>query len=138
MQNINIDILASDLYENILSAYDNGKFNASGKTRAKFELRQVGDAHYEILGANTINILEKGRAPGRVPKQFYLTIYKWSQTKGLNFNKTQSFFIARRIAKEGTKAYRTGEHRDIITEAIKKALSSGILSKIKVITENLL
>ena len=139
-RNLDIDITAmvSALYEEILRAYDAGNFNASGKTRSKFELRKVNNAHFQILGANIINILQTGRRPGKVPYNFIAMIEQWARAKGLSITRTQAFFIARKIQREGTRTYRTGGHRDIINEAVKRAVQDNIFALINIKYKNLL
>lgn len=99
--------------------------NASGRTSASIRvepyeggIRLVGglDARHDIqdspniYGNETAPIptLEIGRVGGKVPKGFYYIIRQWSREKGLTFadeqeRNTFAYFVARKIAREGTK-----------------------------------
>lgn len=99
--------------------------NASGRTSASIRvepyeggIRLVGglDARHDIddspsiYGSDTAPMptLETGRTGGAVPKGFYYIIRQWSREKGLQFANEQerstfAYFVARKIAREGTK-----------------------------------
>lgn len=102
--------------------------NASGRTSAslrveKYEggIRLVGGTNGThpikdapsvagIYGSDTAPIptLEFGRKRGGVPRGFYYIIREWTREKGLPFasesdRSTFAYFVARKIANEGTK-----------------------------------
>jgi len=63
-----------------------------------------------------IPTLEVGRVGGKVPRGFYYIIREWSREKGLNFSSesergTFAYFVAQKIARQGTK--RSTTHVDI-------------------------
>ena len=101
--------------------------NASGRTSASIEV--VEDAAGIALvgggkGAAPIPTLEIGRPGGRVPKGFYYIIKQWTRDKGLQFGKeserqTFSYFLAKRIAAQGTLRHK--HHEDIYSTVAAKA-----------------
>lgn len=105
--------------------------NASGRTSASMRVEKyaggvrlvggtdgmhsISDAPSGINAANTAPIptLEFGRAGGGnppVPRGFYYIIREWTREKGLSFASesergTFAYFLARKIAREGTKRH---------------------------------
>lgn len=105
------------------------RINASGRTSASLRVEKysggvrlvggtdgvhpVSDAPNGISAADTAPIptLEFGRAGGGnppVPRGFYYIIREWTREKGLSFASesergTFAYFLARKIAREGTK-----------------------------------
>lgn len=105
--------------------------NASGRTSASMRVEKyaggvrlvggtdgmhsISDAPSGIYAANTAPIptLEFGRAGGGnppVPRGFYYIIREWTREKGLSFASesergTFAYFLARKIAREGTKRH---------------------------------
>lgn len=88
--------------------------NASGRTVGS--LAVVSDDKGLRLGlfGNShapLGTLEVGRAGGRVPAGFYQIIKQWARDKGLQFvteseRGTFAYFVARKIAREGTQRHR--------------------------------
>lgn len=88
--------------------------NASGRTVGSLavvsddkglRLGLFGNAHAPL------GTLEVGRAGGRVPAGFYQIIKQWTRDKGLQFvteseRGTFAYFVARKIAREGTQRHR--------------------------------
>lgn len=103
--------------------------NASGRTSRNFEVRQRQGGWLLLLNdANTprapLGTLEVGRAGGSVPRGFYYIIRKWTEEKGLQFDTerergTFAYFVARKIAREGTTRHRAPI--DIYTTPAKQA-----------------
>lgn len=109
------------------------KINASGRTSESIRVevteggfRLVGgystthkiDDYPSILGTldatdtAPIPTLEVGRVGGDVPRGFYYIIREWSREKGINFASerdrgTFAYFVARKIAKTGTRRAQT-------------------------------
>lgn len=99
------------------------RINASGRTSASLRVdeyplgvRLVGGSDRThtippgIYASDTAPIptLEVGRAGGKVPQGFYYIIREWSKEKGLSFaneseRNTFAYFVARKIAREGTR-----------------------------------
>ena len=88
--------------------------NASGRTVGS--LAVVSDDKGLRLGlfGNThapLGTLEVGRAGGKVPTGFYEIIKQWTRDKGLQFGTesergTFAYFVARKIARDGTQRHR--------------------------------
>ena len=88
--------------------------NASGRTVGS--LAVVSDdkgLRLGLFGNNhaPLGTLEVGRACGRVPAGFYQIIKQWTRDKGLQFGTesergTFAYFVARKIAREGTQRHR--------------------------------
>lgn len=92
---------------------DTQDVNASGRTVGS--LAVVSDAKGLRLGLfgnahAPLGTLEIGRAGGRVPAGFYQIIKQWTRDKGLQFlneseRGTFSYFVARKIARDGTQRH---------------------------------
>lgn len=121
------------------------KINASGRTSASIRVevyeggfRLVGgtqtdhkiDDYPDILGTLTqrdtapIPTLEVGRVGGDVPRGFYYIIRQWTREKGLQFASesergTFAYFVARKIAREGTR--RANMPVNVYSEPVNKA-----------------
>lgn len=111
--------------DEIRANMDAKKINASGRTSASLRVERRGNkivlvggnsqthtVHGDIYGSDTAPIptLEVGREGGKVPRGFYYIIREWSREKGLSFaneseRNTFAFFVARKIAREGTKRH---------------------------------
>lgn len=102
--------------------------NASGRTSAALQVRQVGSRFelVKVAGENApFQTLQYGRAGGKVPAGFYYIIKQWTRDKGLSFaNETErgtfAYFVARKIAREGTRRHET-PNTQVYSETIKKA-----------------
>ena len=102
--------------------------NASGKTAKSLEvvMSETGGA---LMGRSFFAVLETGRKAGKVPKNFRQIIEKWATDKGLTFEtpaklRSFSYLVARKIAAEGTKQYRTGRRTDVFTDAVNETVTS--------------
>lgn len=115
------------------------RINASGRTSASLRVeeyplgvRLVGGSdrtHTIPPGVNAsdtapIPTLEVGRAGGKVPQGFYYIIREWTKEKGLSFaneskRNTFSFFVSRKISREGTK--RNVMPVDVYSTPVEKA-----------------
>lgn len=93
---------------------------ASGKTITSLhvELSENGGI---LWGRQAFEVLESGRKGGKVPKGFYQIIQQWVKDKGIQVDKpkTFSYFVARKIAREGTQLYRNGGRGDIYSKEIE-------------------
>lgn len=103
---------------------------ASGKTIASLRI-EVDDDGGTLFGRKAFGTLETGRRGGRVPKGFYYIIQQWMKDKGIQVEKPKTFayFVARKIAREGTQLYRQGGRSDIYSNEIPKTTES-VLSRI--------
>lgn len=117
------------------------RINASGRTSASLRVeiyeggvRLVGGYNGRhdiadapgIYGNDTAPIptLEFGREGGKVPLGFYYIIKDWAKSKGLNFaneseRATFAYFVARKIAREGTR--RNDNHADVYSTPVNNA-----------------
>ena len=117
------------------------RINASGRTSESLRvekyadgLRLVGGTNGthgiadspDIYGSDTAPIptLEFGRKSGKVPRGFYYIIKEWTREKGLNFASesergTFAYFVARKIAREGTK--RNEANADVYSTPVMNA-----------------
>lgn len=88
--------------------------NASGRTVGSLAVISDNDGLRLGLFGNAhapLGTLEVGRAGGRVPAGFYQIIKQWTRDKGLQFvteseRGTFSYFVSRKIAREGTQRHR--------------------------------
>ena len=102
--------------------------NASGRTSKSLEIVQ-NENGTALMGRSFFAVLETGRKAGKVPKNFRQIIEKWATDKGLTFDtpaklRSFSYLVARKIAAEGTKQYRTGRRTDVFTDAINETVTS--------------
>lgn len=114
------------LRERIISNHLAAHQQASGKTAKS--LKVVTDNEVGVLyGRKAFGVLETGRKSGRVPKGFIDIIKQWSIDKGISFGtererKTFSYFVAKKIASEGTKLYRSGGVNSVYSTEIPKTI----------------
>lgn len=118
--------------------------NASGRTSASIIVRET-DTGVQLVGGKPgqhivsgqprgvdvladdtapIPTLEIGRPGGSVPKGFYYILKQWTRDKGIPFTKeserqTFAYFLAKRIAREGTRRHEMPE--DVYTTPAKEA-----------------
>lgn len=119
--------------------------NASGRTSAALKVRETesGVQLYKAAGNNApFSTLQYGRDGGRVPRGFYQILKDWSRAKGIAFSSekernTFAYFLARKIALEGTKRHRH-PRTDIYTppldtavERIRDAASEYVFGQLK-------
>lgn len=113
----------------IASAIVSEGANASGRTIASLHSEVVEDEEgmsARLYGRQAFHTLERGRAGGRVPRGFRHIIRQWMIDKGIDMggdtrNNSFAYFVARKIALEGTKLYRRGGRTTIYTPAIDTA-----------------
>ena len=87
--------------------------NASGRTIGSLAVVSDNDGLRLGLFGNAhapLGTLEVGRAGGIVPAGFYQIIKQWTRDKGLQFGSetergTFAYFVARKIAREGTQRH---------------------------------
>ena len=88
--------------------------NASGRTVGSLAVVSGGaGVRLGLFGKShaPLGTLEVGRAGGNVPVGFYEIIKQWTRDKGLQFGTesergTFAYFVARKIAREGTQRHR--------------------------------
>lgn len=98
---------------------------ASGKTISSLRI-DVNDDNGTLFGRQAFGVLESGRKPGKVPKGFYQIIQQWVKDKGIQVENPNTFayFVARKIAREGTELHREGGRADIYSPEIEKTIQS--------------
>lgn len=111
-----------ELKDEIIKRHENAKQVASGKTRDAFEI-DVDGLHGILLGAPYSGVLESGRKPGKVPYNFREILKKWAAVKGITFETETdlnrwAYFASKKIEREGTKLYRSGNNEDIFSTAV--------------------
>lgn len=116
-----LEILRKAVIVNHLSAGQ----RASGRTERSLRIEFTEDTG-TLYGRPALGVLETGRSGGKVPKGFYQIILQWVQDKGIQVEKprTFAFLVARKIAKEGTKAYREGSFIGIYSQEIPKTVQN--------------
>lgn len=140
------------------------RINASGRTSASLRVEKYDKGFRLVGGTNGMHVvsdapsvlgveasdtapiptLEFGRAGGGnppVPRGFYYIIREWTRAKGINFASesergTFAYFLARRIARAGTK--RNTNHADVYStpvmnarERIEKAIKLSLQNTIR-------
>lgn len=104
----------------IIERHINAGQKASGRTISSLHVEMLG-AGGILWGRQAFEVLESGRKGGKVPKGFYQIIQQWVKDKGIQVDKpkTFSYFVARKIAREGTQLYRNGGRGDIYSKEIE-------------------
>jgi len=87
--------------------------NATGQTSDTLETVMIADNHVRVTGRAYIFSVETGRRPGGMPPVD--KIDEWIKAKGVDLN---AWAIAKTMAKEGSKLFRDGGRKDIITPAL--------------------
>jgi len=114
-----MQILKSDI---IIRHEQSGQV-ATGKTKASFEVNSNSSTG-QLLGAGYVGVLQQGRKPGGVPKEFIDILQKWANSKGISFSSEKQFnlwanSVKWKIIREGTKLYRSGQRYDIFDTPIE-------------------
>lgn len=137
--------------------------NASGRTSASLRVEEY-EGGVRLVGGNTsthgidtptgtitqrdtapIPTLEVGREGGNVPRGFYYIIKQWTREKGLQFSTesergTFAYFLARKIAREGTRrhampvdVYSTPvmNAKDALNELISSTMSNTVAAAVR-------
>ena len=122
--------------------------NASGRTMGSLAVVSDGAGVRLGLFGNThapLGTLEVGRAGGKVPAGFYQIIKQWTLYKGLQFGTesergTFAYFVARKIAREGTQRHRlpvdvystpAKAARNAIESVLRRMVKVGIETSLK-------
>lgn len=114
---------------------------ASGKSIREYEV-QVNDFGGILFGASYVGTLETGRKPGKVPFGFAEIIEDWINDKGIFQNVSIAergsiaYFIAKKIAEEGTKLHREGGASGILTGIVTQERIKSFTDKLLVSFQN--
>lgn len=113
----------ASLRQRIIENHIRAGQRASGKTISSLRIDVNGD-NGTLFGRQAFGVLETGRKPGKVPKGFYQKIQQWEKDKGIQVENPKSFayFVARKIAREGTELHRQGGRADIYSPEIEKTI----------------
>lgn len=103
---------------------------ASGATCDSLVVEETEDGAI-LWGRQAFGVLETGRKSGKVPKGFYKIIEQWMEDKGIKVNRPKSFayLVARKIASEGTRLFRSGHKEDIYSSDMEDTIEV-IMSRI--------
>lgn len=104
------------------------RINASGRTSASLHV-EMYDGGVRLVGGGQgtapFPTLEIGREGGAVPQGFYYILKQWSRDKGIQFAKesersTFAYFLARKIAREGTARHKSPDdiYSTVVTQAV--------------------
>lgn len=120
---INEELLS--LRQRIIDNHLRAGQKASGRTIQSLMVEATEDEGI-LFGRKAFGTLETGRRGGRVPAGFYHIILQWVKDKGIQVEKPKTFayFVARKIAREGTSLYRRGGREDIYSSEIPKTVES--------------
>lgn len=115
--------------------------NASGRTVGSLAVVSDNEGLRLCLFGNEhapLGTLEVGRAGGKVPAGFYEIIKQWTRDKGLQFGTesergTFAYFVARKIAREGTQRHRLPiDVYSTPAKAARNAIESVLRNMVKV------
>lgn len=135
----------------IIERHINAGQKASGRTIASLHVEMLG-AGGILWGRQAFEVLETGRGPGSVPKNFTKIIQQWIIDKGIAVesipykrqasSKWQPKYtpeergmmrlsgaIAHKIASEGTVLHRNGASEDVYSSEIEKTIEN-IMNKV--------
>jgi len=102
-----------DTMKDELIAYmDSNDRNATGQSKASIQVINVTGSTGQLVGAEWINYVFKGRAPGKMPPLD--KIIDWCNARGIP--RGVAWVIAKNIADSGTKLWQ--ERRNIFNEVI--------------------
>lgn len=120
--NSELETLKAKIIANHLSA----KQKASGRTMKSITIEQ-GSNDVTLFGRKAFGTLETGRKSGKVPKGFYYIILQWAKDKKIKVDgsiNTFAYFVAQKIAKEGTELYKSGGRKDIYSNVIPATIEA--------------
>lgn len=113
------------LKERIIANHISAGQKASGRTIASLKVL-MDDTSGTLFGDKSlkgapIGTLETGRKAGKVPQGFYKIILQWALDKGITVDgniKSFAYFVAKKIASEGTGLFKSGGRKDIYSNEI--------------------
>ncbi len=98
---------------------------ASGRTYDKIATQNISATHGELWGPTWIAVLQDGRGPGPVPREFAAVIMEWATFKGISWASSDPATFERwakgvawSIHRRGTQLYRSGGKLDIFTTPV--------------------
>lgn len=111
------------LQADIITRHEQAGQVASGKTLKSFKI-DVLPYSGTLSGAGYVGVLERGRKPGGVPKNFIEILQKWAALKNISFSSEKQFElwangVKWKIIREGTKLYRSGQKQDVFDTPVE-------------------
>ncbi len=122
-----IDLIKEFLNEikgELIDYMDTNDRNATGKSKKSIQIANITITSGQIIGADHIQYVFKGRAPGKMPPLF--AIIEWCSARGLP--RAVAWIIAKRISENGTKLYRQG--RNVLNEIITEEKIQDFINKL--------
>lgn len=137
------DILREELDQlrsDIIFRHEQAGQVASGKTREALEVQLPDQTTGQLIGFAYSGVLERGRKPGRVPRDFIDILKRWAAAKNISFSNEKQFNIWAnavkwKIIREGTKLYRSGRNEDIFSTPYEE-LNTRLSARIATYFEN--
>ena len=116
------DILREELERlrsDIIFRHEQAGQKATGETERLFST-EVQNTLGRLFGPLYSGVLERGRKPGGVPRDFIEILKRWAAAKGISFSDEKQFnlwanAVKWKIIREGTKLYRSGQTEDIFS-----------------------
>lgn len=119
-------LFVEDMAEVMRECLENSRHKATGYAAKSVAVEEVGDGHYNIVGASYQPYIESGSAPApRSYKDMMDRLEEWSKVKGLNFDRSTLGAITHSIITKGTQTYRAGGE-DVWSSAIQKFIDEHI------------
>lgn len=114
----------STLQAEIIQAHKDAGQYTTGATAASLH-HEISGLHGQLIGASYIGVLDRGRAPGKVPYDMRDIILRWAEAKHIAFSSPSdaqrfAYFVSKRIREEGTQLYRDGGRTDILTDPVDR------------------
>lgn len=120
------------LREEVVDASRKAGQEASGKTYAEIAVESVTSSGGMLSGPGYIEVLVRGRRPGKAPYDFPRIIKEWAGYKGISFSSEEEFdrwanAVAWKIRREGTSLWQDagsmGLEHDIFYTPIQNFLA---------------
>lgn len=117
------DILREELEQlrsDIIFRHEQARQVASGRTKDELDTAVPNQTTGQLLGLRHSGVLERGRKPGGVPRDFIDILKRWAAAKDITFSDEKQFnlwanAVKWKIIREGTKLYRDGQTEDIFS-----------------------
>lgn len=122
-----IERALNDCKDEIIRRHQSEGQIASGNTMHSLKVIRLSDTHFQLIQQGDsfapLGTLDEGRAPGKVPFNFWQIIARWAEAKGITFTDTkEANRFARSVAwfiyKKGTKRFR--KNVDVVSTPIEE------------------
>lgn len=117
------------LREDIIETSQSLGQKASGHTYEEILVEQVSSTGGQVTGPGYVEVLARGRRPGRVPYDFAAIIKEWAAYKGISFTSEEEFdrwanAVVWSIRSKGSELWREdgsqGEQTDVFSAPISR------------------